>query len=55
MENPARTTGLEKRVRRAKKENGINMVYYSIIQGQKEGRKGGRARQNVRKPNINKM
>lgn len=54
MENPARTTGLEKRVRRAKKKNGINMVYYSIIHGRKEGRKGGRARQHVMKPNINK-
>lgn len=45
-EIPARTTGLEKRVRSAAERNEMNMqVYSSIIQGQKEeGREGGHER-----------
>jgi hypothetical protein len=45
-ENPARTTGLEKRVRSAVVKNEMNMlVYSSIIQDRRrEGREGGHER-----------
>jgi hypothetical protein len=36
-EKSAQTTGLEKRVRSAVEKNGMNMLYSSIIQRQKEG------------------
>ena len=52
-ENPEQAKGPEKRLRRAAKRNGMNMVYSSIIQGQEEGGKGGRAQRNPGKPKIN--
>ena len=50
-ENPARTTGLEKRVRSAVVKNEMNMlVYSSIIQDRRrEGMEGGHERMS-RKP-----
>ena len=45
--------GQEKRMRTAE-ENGINMLYFYIIQRQKEGGKGGRARGNAQEAKINK-
>jgi hypothetical protein len=39
--------GLEKRIRSAVEKNGMNMLYSSIIQRQKEEGEGGRTRVNA--------
>jgi hypothetical protein len=50
-ENPARTMGLEKRIRSAVEKNGMNMLYSSIIQ-KTEGGEEGRVRESAQEATI---